>query len=218
MQSTFTQIVNLFPRAKFVLNSTYDQVVTQLAKIKGIGRAKASTLACSPQTNAKRTCYYDDCDSITIELVKYCIERLRDIEQRRKHILEYIKEIVPNPRDIQLYATIPEIADTTALRIYAELGDLRSFNNPNKIDAFIGIDPGRSQSGDVDKHLSITKHGNAIARKVLYRTIWQMETVKSTQPCHITDYYDHKKQLSEARSYKKAAIAFMQQIIYGSNY
>ncbi|WP_236695733.1 transposase, partial [Lactobacillus ultunensis] len=87
------------------------------------------------------------------------------------------------------------------------MGDLRRFNNPNKIDTFIGIDPGRSQSGDVDKHLSITKHGNAIARKVLYRTIGQMETVKSTQPCHITDYYDHKKQLSETRSYKKAAIA-----------
>lgn len=52
-------------------------------------------------------------------MIKYCIERLRDIEQRRKHILEYIKEI--DPRDIQLYATIPGIADTTALRIYAGL-------------------------------------------------------------------------------------------------
>lgn len=55
---------------------------------------------------------------------------------------------------------------------------------------------------------------NAIARKVLYRTIGQMETVKSTQPCHVTDYYDHtKKQLSEARSCEKAAIASMHKLI-----
>lgn len=40
-----------------------------------------------------------------------------------------------------------------------------------------------------------------------------METVKSAQPCHITDYYDHKKQLSEARGYKKAAIASMHKLI-----
>ncbi|RVU71879.1 IS110 family transposase [Lactobacillus xujianguonis] len=209
----YWQIVNLFPHAKFVLNSAYDQIVAQLNQIKGIGHAKANTLACSLQTIAKRTCYYDDYDSITVELGKYCIERLRGIEQRRKHILEYIKEIASNPRDVQLYATIPGIADTTALRIYAELGDLRRFNNRNQINAFIGIDPGRSQSGDVDNHLSVTKHGNAIARKILYRTIGQMETVKSSQPCHITDYYDYKKQLSKARGYKKAAIASMHKLI-----
>ena len=89
-----------------------------MIKTKGIGRARANAIACSLQAIAKRTCYYD---SITVELVKYCVERLRKIEQRRKHILEYIKEIAPNPRDIQLYTTIPEIAATTALRIYAEL-------------------------------------------------------------------------------------------------
>lgn len=211
--NVYWQIVDLFPHANFVLNSTYEQIAAQLIKIKGIGHARANTLACSLQTIAQRTCYYDDYNSITVELVKYCAERLRKIEQRRKHILEYIKEIAPNPKDIQLYATIPGIADRTALRIYAELGDLRRFNNPNQIDAFIGIDPGRSQSGEVDHHLSITKHGNAIARKILYRTIGQMETVKSTQPCHITDYYDHKKQLSEARGYKKAAIASMHKLI-----
>ena len=43
--------------------------------------------------------------------------------------------------------TIPGFAQTTAVRVLAELGDLRRFSNPNKINAFIGIDPGRYQSG-----------------------------------------------------------------------
>ncbi|WP_172994340.1 transposase, partial [Lactobacillus helveticus] len=72
-------------------------------------------------------------------------------------------QIAPNPKDVQIYLSVPGIGKKTALRIYAELGDLRRFNNANQVDAFIGIDPGESQSGNTDKHLPITKHGNAIA-------------------------------------------------------
>lgn len=82
----------------------------------------------------------------------------------------------------------------------AELGDLRRFDSPNQIDAFIGIDPGIYQSGELDSHLSITKHGNSIARKIMYLSIGQMESVKTTQPCHITDYYDRKNLLKAAAS------------------
>ncbi|GMM20623.1 hypothetical protein LAYK6_18380 [Lactobacillus amylovorus subsp. amylovorus] len=75
------------------------------------------------------------------------------------------------------------------------------------------IDPGRSQSGDKDSRLGITKHGNHIARKILYRVITQMETVRATQPCHITDYYDKKKQSSHSPGYKKIAIASVHKLI-----
>lgn len=61
-----------------------------------------------------------------------------------------------------------------------------------------GIDPGRYQSGKKDSSLGITKHGNHIAKKILYRTITQMQTVKATQPYHITDYYDKKKRSSNS--------------------
>lgn len=209
----YWHIVDLFPHAKFVLDSSYDQIASQLVKIKGIGASKANQVACSLQSLAQRTWYYDDCDSITVELIKYCIEHLLQIEQRRKHILAYIKQIAPNPKDVQIYLSVPGIGKKTALRIYAELGDLRRFNNANQVDAFIGIDPGESQSGNTDKHLPITKHGNAIARKIMYRIITQMESAKKTKPCHITDYYEHKKQLSQTKGHKKAAIASMHKLI-----
>lgn len=93
-----------------------------------------------------------------------------------------------------IYLSIPGIARITAVRLIAELGDLRRFDTSAQIDAYVGIDPGRYQSGEKDSHLGITKHGNHIARKILYRVIviTQMETVRATQPCHITDYYDNK--------------------------
>ena len=67
------------------------------------------------------------------------------------------------------------------VRILRELGDLCRFSNPNKINAFIGIDPGRYQSGEMDASLSITKHGNAVARKILYRAIGQIDQAAKTQ-------------------------------------
>ncbi|PXZ19323.1 IS110 family transposase, partial [Lactobacillus helveticus] len=120
-------------------------------------------------------------------------------------VINYMEKLAmqANARSLNIYESIPGIAKTTAVRLVAELGDLRRFDTSAQIDALVGIDPGRYQSGEKDSHLGITKHGNHLARKILYRTITQMETVKATQPCHITDYYDKKKRSSNSRGYKK---------------
>lgn len=46
----------------------------------------------------------------------------------------------------------------------------------------------------------------------MYLSIGQMESVKTTQPCHITDYYDRKKS-SQSRGFKKIAIASVHKLI-----
>lgn len=116
-------------------------------------------------------------------------------------------------KDLDIYTSIPGIAKTTALRLIAELGDLRRFDKPNQIDAFVGIDPSRYQSGKTDKHLGITKHGNAIARKIPYRTIGQIESASKTNPCHIADYYNKRKKSSHSQGYKKIAIAAVHKLL-----
>ena len=118
-----------------------------------------------------------------------------------------------NARSLSIYLRIPSIARITAVRLVAELGDLRRFDTLAQIDAFVGIDPGKYQSGEKDSSLGITKHGNHIVRKILYRTITQMETVSATQPCNITDYYDKKKRSSNSQGYKKIAIASVHKLI-----
>lgn len=123
-----------------------------------------------------------------------------------------MRQLVLNRKDLILYLSVPGIGATETLRLIAELGDLRRFDNPNQIDAFVGIDPSRCQSGEKDIRFGISKHGNAIARKILYRTIGQMELVKRIQLCHITDYYERKKQFSR-KGYKKAAIASVHKLI-----
>ncbi len=75
------------------------------------------------------------------------------------------------------------------------------------------IDPGRYQSGEMDSNLSITKHGNAVARKLLYRAIGQIDNAAKTNPCHIADYYESKKLSSQTKGFKKIAIASIHKLI-----
>lgn len=161
---------------------------------------------------ARLTCAYDNKDSIVIRAIQRNIASLFSLDQEKKEALAYLYKLASknqaDTRILTIYQSIPGIAKTTALRLLAELGDLRRFDSPNQIDAFIGI----YQSGELDSHLSITKHGNSIARKIMYLSIGQMESVKTTQPCHITDYYDRKKS-SQSRGFKKIAIASVHKLI-----
>ena len=118
---------------------------------------------------------------------------------------------LPN-RDLEILMSIPGFAQTTAVRVLAELDDIRRFKNPNKIDAFIGIDPGRYQSGKIDSCLGITKHGDAIARKILYRSIGQIDNAAKTNSCHIAEYYENKKS-SQTQGFKKIAIASVYKLV-----
>ena len=141
---------------------------------------------------------------------------LFSFEKEKKKPMAYLYKLEskkqPATSMLTIYKSMPGSAKTTALRILAELGVLRGFASPSQIDYYNGIDPGIYQSGELDSHLSITKHGNSIARKIMYLSIGQMESVKTTQPCHITDYYDRKKS-SQSRGFKKIAIASVHKLI-----
>ncbi|QDD69686.1 IS110-like element ISLhe4 family transposase [Lactobacillus amylovorus] len=230
LQSTFPQIesilstssgrvywtiVSLFPHAQYVLNHNENQVFQSLLAISGIGRQRAHYLTTRLYALARQAYPYDNESSITIRAIQRNIANLLSLSAERDNVINYMEKLAmqANARSLTIYESIPGIAKTTAVRLVAELGDLRRFDTSAQIDAFVGIDPGRYQSGEKDSHLGITKHGNHLARKILYRTITQMETVKATQPCHITDYYDKKKRSSNSPGYKKIAIASVHKLI-----
>lgn len=230
LQSTFPQIeqmfsapsgrnywaiVSLFPHAKFVLSKSKQQVVQLLLTIPGIGKQRAQYLTARIFTLANAAYPYDASDSIIVRAIQRNISTLFSLQQERDYIIDYMEKLIRkvDSKALNIYLSIPGIAKITAVRLLAELGDLRRFDTSAQIDAFVGIDPGRYQSGEKDSHLGITKHGNHIARKILYRTITQMETVRATQPCHITDYYDMKKRSSNSLGYKKIAIASVHKLI-----
>lgn len=211
----YWQIVLHYPHCDLVRKDNQKQIIDRLMQLKGIGFKHAQKTADKLIELAHKAYPVVSSDSVEVEQVQYYAHRLLGLSEQRKQIIERMVKLansLPN-NDLKNLESIPGFAQTTAVRVLAELGDLRRFSNPNKINAFIGIDPGRYQSGEMDSSLSITKHGNAVARKLLYRAIGQIDNASKTNLCHIADYYESKKLSSQTKGFKKIAIASIHKLI-----
>ncbi|KOH02099.1 transposase [Lactobacillus johnsonii 16] len=211
----YWSIVKMYPHCELINDLTELEIYTKLIKLPEFQAKKANRFALKLIDLAQKTYPVAPCKSVESDEARYYAQRLIDLDKRRQDLVNQMVRIAksfPN-RDLEILESIPGIAQTTAVRILGELGDLRRFSNPNKINAFIGIDPGRYQSGEMDTSLSITKHGNAVARKILYRAIGQIDQAAKTQHCHIADYYENKKLSSQTKGFKKIAIASIHKLI-----
>lgn len=211
----YWQIVNHYPHCDLVRKADKKQIITWLTNLKGIAFRHAQRTADKLIKLAHQAYPVVSCSSIEVEQVQYYAYRLLNLSEQRKQLIARMVKLaktLPN-HDLENLESIPGFAQITAVRVLAKLGDLRRFSNPNKINAFIGIDPGRYQSGEMDSNLSITKHGNAVARKLLYRAIGQIDLAAKTNPCHIADYYESKKLSSQTKGFKKIAIASIHKLI-----
>ncbi len=211
----YWSIVKMFPHCDLVNDSTKLTIHHNLLKLPGFQEKKADRFTLKLIDLARKAYPVAPCKSVESNEARYYAQRLIDISNQRQDLVVQMVNIaksLPN-HDLEILESIPGIAQTTAVRVLGELGDIRRFSNPNKINAFIGIDPGRYQSGEIDSSLSITKHGNAVARKVLYRAIGQIDQAAKTSPCHIADYYESKKLSSQTKGFKKIAIASIHKLI-----
>lgn len=211
----YWSIVKMYPHCELVNVSTKLEIYNKLIELPGFQDKKAKKFTSNLISLARKAYPVASCNSVESAETRYYAQRLIDLNNQRQDLVNQMVKIAKNlpNRDLEILESIPGIAQTTAVRILGELGDLRRFSNPNKINAFIGIDPGRYQSGELDTSLSITKHGNAVARKILYRAIGQIDQASKTQSCHIADYYENKKLSSQTIGFKKIAIASIHKLI-----
>ena len=138
----YWSIVKMYPHCETVNDLTELEIYTQLIKLPGFQVKKANKFTLKLIALSQKTYPVAPCKSVESDEVRYYAQRLIDLNKRRQDLVNQM------------------------VRILRELGDLCRFSNPNKINAFIGIDPGRYQSGEMDASLSITKHGNAVARNI----------------------------------------------------
>ena len=60
----------------------------------------------------------------------------------------------------------------SAIGLVAEIGDFARFDHPRKLMAYLGLVPSEHSSGDRLRKGSITKTGNAHARRLLTEAAW----------------------------------------------
>ena len=209
----YWSIVLRFPHPDIVLETKEADIIDFLKGLSGIGKKRANDITQNLIRLAKVACPAVKKNSAHIRGLKMAINNILSAEEECQTALQEMAKLAPK-RDLEILTSIPGIGENTALRIISELGDIRRFNNPSQLNAFVGVDPQVYESGNLTAHLSISKRGTAIGRKVLYLAINQIQSAKKAgNPCHIADYYEKRKRSSETASHKKAAIASIHKLL-----
>ncbi|MDF7638615.1 IS110 family transposase [Lactobacillus sp. ESL0791] len=205
----YWRYVQTFTHPQVVKNLGYEGVMQCLLNFHGIGKQRADRLATKLLKLADKSYPAVAKTAFEVEEARYYAQRLMVLFRQRKEIIQRMSDLanqLPN-HDLKILESIPGISEITAVRLLGELGDIRRFRNPNALNAFVGLDLRHYQSGEMELTDHISKRGNPIGRKILYRVIGQMDSVRYSEPCHITNYYEQKKRSSQSKNFKKIAIA-----------
>lgn len=73
---------------------------------------------------------------------------------------------------VQAYQAMRGVAFMTAVTFVAEIGDVRRFNNPRQLMAYLGLVASENSTGERVRRGAITKAGNSRARRVLIEGAW----------------------------------------------
>lgn len=91
-------------------------------------------------------------------------ELTRQIRQMERQVKKLARERYPETERLQ---QIQGVGPLTAMAFVLTLDDPHRFARPRQVGAYLGLTPGRSQSGERDPGLSITKQGDALLRQYL---------------------------------------------------
>ena len=124
---------------------------------------------------------------------------LRDYEYFDQSLGEIDQEIIHLFNNVNTkLRTIPGLGIIQAATIYAEIGDIHLFSNPQKLIAYVGFDVSISQSGISEHHGKIVKRGSPLLRKA----IWTYALPSLRFIPQLNDYYHKKK--AEGKHHKVA--------------
>ena len=152
-------------------------------------------------------------DSIEVRLVAHWANELLQLILLKNEIKKELIDKALNFKEFYIYKSFPGIGELTAALLIAELGDLTRFDNPKQLNAYVGIDIQRYQSGNSGTYDRISKRGNTLARKILFNTVNNMIRTQKSGPNHIVDYYYRAKEKPRAKKHKVALIGCMDRFL-----
>ncbi len=103
-------------------------------------------------------------------MFKEKIDAIEDAAQRLCRLDEQLKAIVPTwsmAPVVEAYQAMRGASFLVAVTFAAEIGDVRRFDTPPQLMAFLGLVPGERSTGDTVRRSSFTLAGNRRARRAL---------------------------------------------------
>ncbi|MGC4379455.1 IS110 family transposase [Fictibacillus sp. Mic-4] len=205
----FLNIVQLYPHPDEVLAHSKTVIRNRLKantrKNLSLKRAEEKGIAL---LEAAKTSYPAiSKEDIRCEQVKDYANRIADLKEKKEKLVKQMVELSKERLEYQVLRSFPGIGETTAVRIIGELGDIRRFKNHKKLNAYVGIDIMRYQSGNTFYKDKINKRGNNKLRKILFFMIKTMITLRKKTENHLVEYYDKLKTQPQRKPHKVASVA-----------
>jgi transposase len=204
-----------YPSRKYLKGKSVEDLRAELVPVS---HNKCSTRTCEKILDAiagdkvKNNAYQDARDMVTLSIVS-------DLQHYDKQLAEVDKMLE------QMYkmlgctlTTIPGVNVITAVKILAEIGDIKRFSNANKLAQFAGIAPLHLSSSGKGKDLA-TKQGNRRLQATIYFLAIQMVQISSKGTPRnpvVRAYYEKRK--AEGKTSQQALICISRRlisIIYG---
>lgn len=105
---------------------------------------------------------------------EYCLA-VQAADARVQRLTQALRDSVAGWRFepvVQALQALRGVDIVTAVGLIAEIGDQRRFEHPRKLMGYLGLVPSEASSGDRVRRGSITKTGNAHARRLLTEAAW----------------------------------------------
>ncbi|MBC2238795.1 IS110 family transposase [Listeria innocua] len=201
------ELVDRFPHPDYVLQLSKIELKNYiLHAFPNIGSKKAEEKALILISKAENS--YPSCsaDSYLVEKVRSYNSKLKNIVLEKEEILKKLIEIASLLPDFHLIVSIPGIGEKTAALMVAEMGNIHRFKTNKQLNAFVGIDIQRYQSGKYLAKEHINKRGNKQLRKVLYYSIENMLRCQKFYHSHIVDYYYYLRRKEGCPKMHKVAV------------
>ncbi|MDN2452215.1 IS110 family transposase [Lactobacillus sp. UCMA15818] len=207
--SLFLNIAQIYPHPNLVLKDSKTIIKNKLLKntkknLSSFRAQKKAEMLISAAQNSFPA--VDEFHPVILQ-VKHYAYRYQELVDQKNKITGLMDNMAQSLPEYNVLLSFPGIGINSAVRVIAELGDIRRFDNSKQINAFVGIDIRRYQSGKFQMRDKINKRGNKILRKILYQVIINMIRTKTMEDNHIKEYYYRLKSEPMNKCHKVAVIA-----------
>ncbi|TPK88641.1 MULTISPECIES: IS110 family transposase [unclassified Mesorhizobium] len=103
------------------------------------------------------------------------VDVITDAQARLERLDAQLVELVPSwsmAPVVAAYQALRGVSFIVAVTFVSEVGDVRRFDNPRQLMAFLGLVPSERSTGDTVKRGGLTLAGNRRARRVLVEGAW----------------------------------------------
>ncbi|MBA9029460.1 IS110 family transposase [Peribacillus huizhouensis] len=205
----YYQLLCQYPHPSFVLAHSKTVLRNRILKStdQNMSGRKAEERAYDLM-EAANTCYpaISETDPRLDQLRDYT-KRYLELVHQKEAVIKKMVNLSEERNEYGILTSIPGIGEITAVRLIAEIGDIKRFDNHKQLNAYAGIDIRRFESGTLFYKDKINKRGNKELRKILYNMVQNMIKMRRFGGNHFVEYYDKLKTQPYNKRHKVASIA-----------